>query len=113
MSKKIVLHISAAKDRILLLMLSSMFVGLAGSGCTSQPPQIAIEGQYANLSPMFFGVGSLFMKINNAGGRDALVSATVNVPDATVEVHDVKDGKMVKIERMKVPSRSTLELKPR
>ncbi|MDH4163268.1 MAG: copper chaperone PCu(A)C [Nitrospirota bacterium] len=88
-------------------------VTLAGSGCTSQPPQITVEGQYANLSPMFFGVGSLFMKIKNAGGRDTLLAASVNIPAATVELHDIKDGKMVKVDRMKVPSRDTLELKPR
>lgn len=99
---------SGIKIVFLILLLGTVLVG-----CTSQPPQIAVEGQYANLSGMFLGAGSVFMKIKNAGGKDALISASADVPNATVELHDVKDNRMVKTERIPIPSRDTVELKPR
>jgi len=85
---------------------------VAGSGCTSQHPQITIEGQYANLSPIFIGAGSVFFKIKNTGGRDALVGATVAIPNAVIELHDVKEGRMVRVDKIVVPSRETADLRP-
>ena len=85
---------------------------VAGAGCTAQPPQIIIEGQYANLSPIFIGAGSVFFKIKNTGGRDALVGAAVAIPDTVIELHDVKDGRMVRVNKIVIPSRETMELKP-
>lgn len=87
-------------------------VGLAGAGCTSQPPQVTIEGQYANLSPIFIGAGSVFLKVRNTGGRDVLVGAAVAVPNTVIELHDVKDGRMVRVDKIVIPSRETMELKP-
>jgi copper(I)-binding protein len=85
---------------------------VAGAGCTSQPPQIIIEGQYANLSPIFIGAGSIFFKIKNTGGRDALVGAAVAIPNAVIELHDVKDGRMVRVDKIVIPSRDTMDLRP-
>jgi len=85
---------------------------VAGDACTSQPPQITIEGQYANLSPMFIGAGSVFLKIRNTGGRDALVGARIAVPNAVIELHDEKDGRMVRVDKIVIPSRETMDLRP-
>ena len=98
----IIMQVSA----VLVVML------VAGAGCTSQPPQITIEGQYANLSPIFIGAGSVFFKIKNTGGRDALVGATVAIPNAVIELHDEKDGRMVRVDKIVVPSRETMDLRP-
>ena len=84
----------------------------AGAGCTSQPPQIIVEGQYANLSPIFIGAGSVFLKVRNTGGRDALVGATISVPNAVTELHDIKDNRMVRVDRIVIPSRETTDLTP-
>jgi len=99
------------KYAISLILLGTVCAAIAG--CSSQPPQITVEGQYANLSGMFLGAGSVFMKIKNAGGKDALISAAASIPNATVELHDVKDDRMVKTEKIAIPSRDTVELKPR
>jgi len=85
---------------------------VSGDACTSQPPQITIEGQYANLSPMFIGAGSVFLKIRNTGGRDALVGARIAVPNAVIELHDEKDGRMVRVDKIVIPSRETMDLRP-
>jgi len=92
------------------LVLVIFFV--SGAGCTPQPPQVTIDGQYANLSPVFIGAGSVFLKIRNAGGRDALVGAAVEVPNAVTELHDVKDGRMVRVEKIVIPSGETTDLRP-
>ncbi len=89
-----------------------LVIHVAGAGCTSQPPQVTIEGQYANLSPMFIGAGSVFLKVRNSGGRDALVGATVAVTNVVVELHDVKDGRMVRVDKIVIPSRETTDLRP-
>lgn len=85
---------------------------VAGAGCTSQPPQIIIEGQYANLSPIFIGAGSVFFKMKNTGGRDTLVGAAVAIPNAVIELHDVKEGRMVRVDKIVIPSRDTMDLRP-
>jgi copper(I)-binding protein len=97
---------------ILRVTLMLVVILAAGAGCTSQPPQITIEGQYANLSPVFIGAGSVFFKLKNAGGRDALVGATVPIPNAVIELHDMKDSRMVRVDRIAVPSRETTDLRP-
>lgn len=94
-------------------ILPLLFCLLTATACVNAPPQLTVEGPYASLSPMFFGVGSVFMNIRNTGGGDALLAASVNLPSATVELHDVKDGKMVKVDRIKIAARDTTELKPR
>lgn len=92
------------------LRLVVLFVSAAG--CTSQAPQIAIEGQYANLSPLFIGAGSVFLKVRNTGGGDALVGAAVAFPNAVIELHDVKDGRMARVDKISIPSRETTYLSP-
>jgi len=98
----------------IITRFSVVLAGLlvAGAGCTAQPPQITIEGQYANLSPLFIGAGSVFFKLKNTGGRDTLVGAAVAIPNAVVELHDVKDGRMVRVEKITIPSRETTDLGP-
>jgi len=97
---------SAALAAVVVLLV------FLAAGCRSQPPQISIDGQYAELSPVFFGVGSVFMTIRNSGGGDAVTGITVNVPGALVELHDVKDRRMVKVEKIAVPAHGNAELKP-
>jgi len=97
---------------ILSIMLST---GIAmGMGSTPRVPQIKIEGQEARLSPMMIGVGSIFMKIENSGnGDDTLLNAKVTIPGTITELHDVKEGKMTKKNKIRIPAKDIVELKPR
>jgi periplasmic copper chaperone A len=85
---------------------------IADAGCSSSPPQITIEGQYAELSPLFIGSGSLYMTILNSGGRDKLVGVVASLPGTVIELHDVRDNRMVRIEEVPIPARDTVEFKP-
>jgi copper(I)-binding protein len=98
----------------LIIALASSLVALSvvAAGCTSPPPQITIEDPYAELSPLFIGSGSFYMTIQNAGGRDKLVGVTASLPKTVIEIHDVRDNRMVRLEEIAVPARDTVELKP-
>ncbi|MFZ5996564.1 MAG: copper chaperone PCu(A)C [Nitrospirota bacterium] len=77
-------------------------------------PQITIEDPEAWISPAMLGVGSVFMSVHNTGnGNDALIGARAGVQGAFAELHETRDGKMIKKERLPIPSGSTVELKPR
>jgi len=85
---------------------------IAAAGCTSSPPQITIEGQYAELSPLFIGSGSFYMMIRNSGGRDKLVGVAASLPGTVIELHEVRDNRMVRIEEVPIPARDTVEFQP-
>ncbi len=86
---------------------------LLGTACVSGTPAISIEEQEAKLSPIIVGSASVFMKIINSGsGDDALVRARINLPGTIVELHDFVDGKMATTDRIPVPSKSEVQLRP-
>jgi hypothetical protein len=95
-----------------LAVMASALLIAAAAGCSSQPPQITIDDPYGELSPVFIGAGSVYLKIRNAGGRDALVGASADLPKTVVELHDVRDNRMARTGKINVPSRETVELKP-
>ncbi len=66
------------------------------------------EAQFSSMKP---DIGAVFMKIENRGIDDSIIGARVSIPDVIVELHDVKDGAMVKVERIFLPGKSTVELK--
>lgn len=98
-----------------VILLVMILTGIAmGMGSAPRIPQIEIEGQEARLSPMMIGVGSIFMKIKNSGSvDDTLINAKVAVSGTITELHDVKDGKMTKIDKIHIPAGSVVELKPK
>ncbi len=95
-----------------LFAAAALCLAIASNGCSSQPPQVTIENPSAELSPDLWGVCSVFMTIRNEGGRDAVDSVTVSVPGALVELHDVKERRMVKVRSFSVPGHGSAELKP-
>lgn len=86
---------------------------LLGAACSSGAPAITIEEQDAKLSPVIMGSASVFMKIVNSGsGDDTLVRAQTSIPDSIIELHDFVEGKMAKTDRIPIPSKSTVQLRP-
>lgn len=98
----------------IIMLIAAVLAVIPGAeiGCSSPPPQISLEGQYAVLSPLFIGAGSVFLTIRNAGGRDELVGASIGLPNTVIELHDVRDNRMVRVEKIAVPSRGSAELTP-
>ncbi|HEY6106048.1 MAG TPA: copper chaperone PCu(A)C [Anaeromyxobacteraceae bacterium] len=84
------------------------------SAACSGTPQLAVAGQEARLSPVLLGTCSIFMRIENVGnGDDSLLGASVGIPGAVAELHGVRDGKMVKQDRVRIPARSAVALEPK
>ena len=107
------LPITRHRSSIIMLFTAVLAVIIwAGTGCSSSPPQITIEGPSAELSPLFIGAGSFYMTIRNAGGRDKLIGVATSLPKTVTELHDVKDNRMVRVEEIPVPARDAVELKP-
>ena len=99
-------------SRLFLIVLFAACT-LSAAGCIQGAPAITIEGQEAMLSPVIVGVGSVFMRIVNAGsGDDTLLAARTDIPDTVVELHDFRDGKMTRTNSVRVPSKSTVRLRP-
>ncbi len=97
-----------------IIFLTVLLHGPAsGMGTSQKFPSISIEAQEARLSPMIIGSASVFMSISNTGeSDDMLIGAKLDIPDAVAEIHDTKDGKMVKVEHVSIPSKAAVELKP-
>jgi copper(I)-binding protein len=94
---------------IFVVLLSST---ASGMGRQQKLPRIDIQSPEAKLSPVILGSASVFMKISNAGeSDDTLTGARVDIPGAIAEIHDMKDGKMVKAEEIRIPSKDIVELK--
>lgn len=81
-------------------------------GDARKSPDIRVENASAQLSPAMLGVASVFMSIMNTGDGDVLTSASVDMKGTVTELHDMKEGKMVKIDRIEIPAMATVELKP-
>jgi hypothetical protein len=98
------------KKIFLVAMLLSIFAGCLG---TQAQPDIKVSYPKVAHSKMMENAISVFMFIENKGdGDDYLVSARIKeLPDKKVEIHDVVDGKMVAIEKIKIPAGSVVELK--
>jgi copper(I)-binding protein len=83
-----------------------------GMSRPQQLPHISIEAQQAKLSPMIIGSASVFMNIINSGGEDVLTRVKLDIPGTIAEMHDTKDGKMIKVDSISIPANETVELKP-
>lgn len=96
---------------LLFVLILSSFSAAVEHSISSQ--QITIDGYIARLSPKMKNAGAVFMRIKNSGKEDDyLASGQVDIKNAYVELHDVIKGKMVKIDRIVVPSGRSVELKP-
>jgi copper(I)-binding protein len=85
----------------------------AVGGCSAGSPSIEIKGQEAVLSPAIKGVCSVYMSIENSGdGDDILLTSRADIPWTMTQLHDVRDGKMVRREKIPVPARGVLKMKP-
>jgi periplasmic copper chaperone A len=96
-------------SRVMPILLAAL---AAGAEACAGEPRIEIHAAEARVSPMFGGACSVFLEIRNAGGRDVLVGAKVEAPGAVAEIHEVKDGRMVKAARVAVPANGVVELRP-
>jgi copper(I)-binding protein len=103
--------LSAAGRAIFVIAAGAIL--FCGTGCSTGVPELSIEEQDGKLSPVILGSGSVFMKIvNNGRGDDALMSAELNIAGSLVELHESSEGKMIRTERIPIPAKTTVQLRP-
>lgn len=91
--------------RLIILLFIMSFVSIAHAG------DITIEEVWGIFS-MRPDTGAVFMRIKNSGNSDdMLTGARAEIRDVAVELHNVKDGQMYRIDRIPIPAKSTIELK--
>jgi copper(I)-binding protein len=101
---------------LLLMLVSALF--LAGCG-GNQGPDIRISDPWARPSPKMATSGAAYMIIENKGNEDdALIGVEGDVSDA-IEIHEmlidennVMRMKPVEGQRLVIPAKSKVELKP-
>jgi copper(I)-binding protein len=85
---------------------------LVFTGCESGPPKVSIEGARAEMSPAMRDEGMVYLKIMNAGGSDMLTGIKPGIPGANADLHEMKGTVMVVTKALRIPAKSTVELKP-
>lgn len=74
--------------------------------------RIAIENASAELSPALYGEGLVYLTIKNAGGKDTLTGVKVDIPGATADLHEMRDGLMIISKKVVIPSQGSVTLRP-
>jgi copper(I)-binding protein len=73
---------------------------------------ITVDEQTAEFSRVKPDVGTVFLRMtNNTKTDDALSGIEVNIKGVYGELHDVKQGSMIKVIRIPVPAGTTVTLK--
>jgi copper(I)-binding protein len=96
--------------RLVSLMMAAGIVVFAG--CEGGPPKVSIESARAEMSPVIRNEGMVYLKIVNAGGSDMLIGIKPGIPGAGAVLHEMKGTIMVVTKAMRIPEKSTTELKP-
>jgi len=105
---------------ITIVFIILIFLVASLSACSgSKGPDIQISGVWARQSPMAATNGAAYMVIENKGNEDdALIGADADVSDV-VEIHEmvidennVMHMKPVEGQRLVIPAKSKVELKP-
>ncbi|RME85914.1 MAG: copper chaperone PCu(A)C [Caldilineae bacterium] len=101
-----------------LLVFLFLLVAFVAACAASSPPDIRITEPWARSSPMAAGNGAVYMVIANEGGTaDALVGVASDVSEA-VEIHEtVMENQVMRMrpvegQRVEIPARGRVELKP-
>lgn len=100
--------------RIIVRLVSLMMVAgiMVLAGCEGGPPKVSIEGARAELSSVMRDEGMVYLKIINAGGSDTLIGVKPGIAGASADLHEMKGTIMVMTKAMRIPEKSTVELKP-
>ena len=102
------------KKSIIFSYVFSILIIIFISACTNGgKPEIVVRDVTVVQSGMMKGVVSSFMQIiNNGSGSDRLTGCTIKEhPSARGELHDFKDGRMPKVEKVIIPAHETTELR--
>ncbi len=112
------MNLSPKRFLIILVLLSLLAVTLAACG-GSKGPQIEIKDPWARPSPKMATSGATYMIIENKGNEDDVligvegdVSDAVEIHEMTIDENNVMRMRPVEGQRLVIPAKSKVELKP-
>jgi periplasmic copper chaperone A len=101
---------SKIHSRVFTIFLAAITATVMG--CQGAPPRITIENASAELSPALFGEGLVYLTIKNAGGRDTLTGVNVDIPGASADLHEMREGLMIISKKVVIPPQGSVTLRP-
>jgi len=93
-----------------LYMIALMFGMALFTGCSNEPPRLRIENARVELSGSMRDEASIFLTIQNDGGKDTLIGAKTSIPGALADIHEMRGSVMVLSKTLPVPAKGKLDL---
>ncbi len=100
---------------LMLILLPMLFIGCLGS----KGPEIVVTESWARPSPKMASSGAVYMTIENKGNEDDVligvdgdVSKAVEIHEMVIDDNNVMHMKPVEGQRLVIPAKSKVELKP-
>jgi copper(I)-binding protein len=98
-------------EKLVMVTLPFFIIFFTFFNSISYASSITVE----NISGLFSkkpDTGAIFMKIKNLSNiDDSLIAAKTDIKGVVIELHDVRNGQMIKIDKIPIPPKSTVELK--
>jgi copper(I)-binding protein len=99
------------KRFVLLYFLIVVTFGMALiAGCNNEPPRVHIENARMEFSEAMRDEASVFLTIQNDGGKDTLIGTRTSMPGAIADIHEMRGAVMVLSKALPVPARGKLDL---
>ncbi|HUI47014.1 MAG TPA: copper chaperone PCu(A)C [Nitrospirota bacterium] len=97
--------------RLVTLCLLAIVSGMAFfTGCSNEPPRLLIKNARVEFSEAMRDEASVFLTIQNDGGKDTLIGARTSIPGALADIHEMRGSVMVLSKALPVPAKGNLDL---
>jgi copper(I)-binding protein len=94
-----------------MLYLIAIMVGTAFfMGCHNEPPRLRVENARVEFSEAMRDEASVFLTIQNDGGKDTLIGARTSIPGTLADIHEMRGAVMVLSKSLVVPANGKLDL---
>jgi len=98
------------KPGMAVLCTVMMFLSILAAGCKGEAPSVSVQNARVEFSEVMRDEASVYLKIVNAGGKDRLMGARVDIPGTTTTIHEMRGDIMVEAKALNVPPKGDLEL---
>jgi len=93
-----------------LYLIVVMFGTALFMGCNNEPPRLRIKNARVEFSEAMRDEASVFLTIQNDGGKDTLIGARTSIAGALADIHEMRGSVMVLSKALSVPAKGNLDL---
>ncbi len=106
----LVMHRAGYRRFIMVYLIAIIFVIAFFTGCNNEPPRLRIENARIEFSEAMRDEASVFLTIENDGGKDTLIGTRTSIPGTLAEIHEMRGAVMVLSKSLPVPAKGKLDL---